>query len=135
MPDAKIPNINRISLAGRTTKDPEIKITPSGLQILRNTIAIEENYKDQAGNWQKQAHFFDFVCFKLSAEAATKIPKGTPIFLEGKLKTNNYTDQAGNNRKSIEITAETVQPLIWLEKQQAPQQSHNPTDRQGDAPF
>ena len=62
----KIPRINRSQISGRITKDPELKRTPSGTEVVRFTVAVDRGYKDKSGSWQSEAKFIpDHSCESL----------------------------------------------------------------------
>lgn len=73
-------NINTVVIAGRTTKDPEIKVTPSGTAVLSLSLAVNDTKKNAQGEWEETANFFDCVLFGERAERiAQYIIKGSKL--------------------------------------------------------
>lgn len=97
--------LNRVQLVGRIGQDAEIKYLENNTPVGRFSIAYSESYKDKNGDWQKRpTEWYDVVVWRNLAERAkTQIKKGKLAFVEGKLKTRQWTDKNGNNRKSFEI--------------------------------
>lgn len=90
--------INNVVLMGRLTFEPELKATPSGVSVLRFTVAIDRNVKD------KHTDFIECVAWKQTAEFISKyFHKGDMISLTGAIQTNNFTDKNGNKRKSVDV--------------------------------
>lgn len=118
MADLKMPRINKAMIAGRITHDLELKFTPKGTPVLRFNVAVDRRYKDESDQWQTSTSFIDVVVWSERAEGLAKqARKGTPVLVEGRIETRNYTDNSGNNRKSFEIIAENVQTLEWAPKE------------------
>lgn len=98
--------MNNITLVGRLTANPEMKTTAGGTNYTRFCIAVK---RPQANNGQPTADFIDVVAWKKTAEIITQYcQKGREIAITGRLSTNNYTDNAGNNRKAYEVIINTV---------------------------
>lgn len=96
--------INRMTLQGRLTRDPENRQTQSGTDVASFTIAWSEKYKDTEKKlfmpcvaWGNQALF---VCRYFA--------KGSEIIVEGNLTSRKWQDKDGNNRETIELTAERI---------------------------
>ena len=98
-------NINKIIIAGRLTKDPEIKTTPDGTTITNFSLAVNRYYKDK-----EETEFFNVVTFNKVAENVGKyLSKGAVAIVEGRLQTRNWEDKEGNKRTSVEVVADNVQ--------------------------
>ena len=104
-------NINKVTLAGRLTRDPELKYTSSGTAIADFSLAVTRFYKDQAGQSQEEADFIDVTAFGRSAEIIQKnLRKGNSIYVEGRLKLDQWTDkQSGQTRSKLKVIAESMQ--------------------------
>lgn len=99
--------LNRVIIAGRITKNPELKRTGSGTAVTSFTVACERDFKDQNG--KKETDFLDVVVWRNTAEFVSKyFSKGRMITVEGRLQIRNWKDQNGNNRKNTEIVAENI---------------------------
>jgi single-strand DNA-binding protein len=104
-------NINKVTLAGRLTRDPEIKYTPSGTAIADFSLAVTRYYKNSAGESQEDTDFIDVTAFGRSAEFIGKhLKKGSPVYVEGRLKLDQWTDkQSGQPRSKLRVVAESMQ--------------------------
>lgn len=99
--------INNVTLMGRLTYEPEIKVTPSGVSVIRFTIAVDRKYQADPSN--KQADFIDCIAWRQTAEFISRyFHKGSMIALEGSIQTSNYTDKNGVKRKQTEVVANNV---------------------------
>ncbi len=100
-------NYNRIILIGRLTRDPELRTTPEGVELVRCTVAVNRR---TAG--EDVADFFDFVAFRQQADfLANYATKGRLVLVEGRLQSRSYTDREGVRRKAYEIIAREVRLL------------------------
>lgn len=110
----RLPSINSCIVAGRLTRDLELKFTQSGTAVVNVPIAFDRNYRDGEGNWQKEANFIDAVLWGARAESAVQnLSKGSAVMVEGSIKTRTYTTKENETRKVVEINAFKVQPLEW----------------------
>lgn len=99
--------LNMVGLMGRLTYDPEIRVTTSGVSVLRFQIACDRTYQ-KAGE-ERKADFIDCVAWRQTAEFIGKyFHKGSMIAIEGTIQTDNYIDKNGNNRKQVEVVANNV---------------------------
>jgi single-strand DNA-binding protein len=104
-------NINKVTLAGRLTRDPEIKYTPSGTAIADFSLAVSRYYKNAGGESQEDTDFIDVTAFGRSAEIIGKhLGKASPVYVEGRLKLDQWTDkQSGQPRSKLRVVAESMQ--------------------------
>ena len=106
------PSVNKVFIAGNLTKDPELRHTSQGTSVASMSVAVNESYKGNDGEWKKKASFFNVVVWGKQAEFVSKYcVKGTPVFVEGKLQTRSYETSAGEKRYITEINASSVQSL------------------------
>lgn len=99
--------INSVVLMGRLTYEPELKVTPSGVSVIRFQMAVDRNYQTQGQ--EKQTDFIDVVAWRQTAEFVSRyFHKGSMIAIVGIIQTNNFTDRDGNKRKSVEVVANQV---------------------------
>ena len=112
MAEIKLPRLNRVYLVGRLTKDPEVKQTPTGKSVLNGRMASNHLYKDGQGNWQEEVTYIDVVAWQRLAELCGEyLSKGSPVLVEGRLRTRSWETNKGENRSVIEIRADRVQFL------------------------
>lgn len=99
--------LNRITITGRLTRDPELRTTQSGISVTSFSIANQRNYKNNSG--ERETDFFDVVAWRNTAEFVTKyFVKGSLVTVDGRLETRKFTDKQGNERKTVEIIADNV---------------------------
>jgi len=99
-------------LIGNVGKDPEIRHLENESMVASFPLATTERYKDKNGDWQDQTEWHNIVCWRILAERVEKyVKKGSQLFIEGKIRTNNWVDQSGQKRYSIEILADNIQLL------------------------
>ena len=104
-------NLNKVQLAGRLTRDPEIRHTTSGTAIADISLAVSRFYKTEAGETRDETDFIDVTAFGRSAEIIQKhLHKGNPLFVEGRLKLDQWDDkQTGAKRSKLKVIAESMQ--------------------------
>lgn len=130
MADLKLPRINKFIVSGRIANDLELKYTPKGTPVLRVTLAVDRNYKDESEQWQTVTSWIDCVAWSRWAESINNnAHKGSALLIEGRVDTRTWTDQNNVNRKSTEVTIEMVHYLEW----KAREDGSNPSD--GDIPL
>ncbi len=94
-------SFNKVILLGNLTRDIEIRAMPSGLSVGSFSIAVNERFKDRDGNWQDRATFIDCEIFGARAEAMAKyLSKGSPVFIEGRLRLDQWEDKNGGGKRS-----------------------------------
>ena len=97
--------LNRTTIAGRITKDLELKRTNSGTAVTTFSLAVERDFKN--ANGEKETEFYECVARKGTAEYLCQYSKkGSMIIVDGRLQTRAWQDKDGNNRKSVEIVVE-----------------------------
>ena len=122
----RFPIINNVVISGRLVRDVDIKHSANGVTIARMCIAVSKYFRDEFGNFQEQASFVDIVAFNKQAQVSQEsLKKGSPVLVEGELKTRTYTDQNNVNRKITEIIVDKIYPLEKDENYVANYQSQN----------
>ena len=102
-------NINSVIIEGNLTKAAELSSWGNGTPYCRFTIANNESYKDDAGNWVDIPSFFDCIIKGKYAEAMHKhLLKGRWVLVEGHLKQNKWKDENGNNHYAINIVVDNL---------------------------
>lgn len=92
--------INKAILYGNLTRDPELKALPSGAKVVEFGMATNRVYKDKDGNNKEEAEFHNIVSFGRQAEViAQYLKKGSPIFLEGRIRTRNWEAKDGTGKR------------------------------------
>lgn len=99
--------LNRVSLIGRLTKDPELRYTPSGVAVCNFTLAVDRNFKNAQG--ERDTDFIPCTVYRQTAEfAANYLAKGKMCGVDGRIQVRTYTGQDGQKRWVTEVIAENV---------------------------
>lgn len=102
-------SLNRVQLIGNITADPEVKLTPGGQQVATFNIATNRAWKDASGNKQEEVEYHSIVFWGRTAEICEQyLDKGKKVYVEGRLKTRSWEDQAGQKRYKTEIIGENL---------------------------
>jgi single-strand DNA-binding protein len=99
-------SVNKVTLLGNLGKDPEVRSTQSGMKIVNLRIATSESWNDKAsGERQERTEWHSVVIMndRLADVAEKYLRKGSKVYVEGKLQTRKWTDQAGQERYSTEV--------------------------------
>ena len=119
-------SINRVVVSGNLTRDPELRVTPVGTQVLGFGVAVNDRRRNQqTGEWEDYPNFIDCTMFGNRAEALSRIlRKGMKVAIEGKLRYSSWEDKNGGGRRSkVEIIPDEVVLMSQNPNgQQAPQQ-------------
>jgi single-strand DNA-binding protein len=100
-------SLNKVLLIGNLTRDPEVRMLPSGRSVCKFGLAINRNFKDAEGNRREEATFVDVESFGPRGEALAKFfSKGKPIFVEGRLKLDQWESQTGEKRSRLLVDLE-----------------------------
>ncbi len=102
--------MNKVSLTGRITKDPEIRYTPNGMANLLFTLAVDRQVRDASGN--RQADFISCVAWGTTADFMSRyVKKGNMLAVVGRIQTRNYQGQDNQMHYVTEIVVENVENL------------------------
>ena len=124
-------DLNRVTIIGRMTRDPEVRTTPTGKSVASISIATGRQWKDQAGQIQKETEFHNVVLWGRLADLASQyLRKASQLYVEGRLKTRDWTGQDGVKRYRTEIIADNIIMLGARSGNTAPM---NPTSSYGSA--
>lgn len=118
MPNIRLPEINRVFLVGRATKDSRLFISSNNnLPFCIITIANNRNYKDKnSGEWKKQTNYINVKITGMLAEnLCDQIKKGTPLYIEGSIETYKK-EFGGKNITNTLIRAQSVKILSVSEE-------------------
>lgn len=103
-------NVNKVIVMGNLTRDPEARAMPSGATVVNLSIATNRFWTDKSGQKQKETEFHNAVLFGRQAEIAKQyLVKGSPIFVEGRLKTRNWQGQDGVKKYRTEVIVSNLQ--------------------------
>ena len=105
-------SLNKVSLIGNLGKDPEERFFSDGSPVTNFSIACTEKYKDKMGEQKEITEWVNIVAFGKLAEISAKyLNKGSSVYIEGKLKTEKYTDKQGIERYATKVIASSLQLL------------------------
>ena len=104
--------LNRVYLMGNLTRDPEVRYTPSGIAVGDLGMAVNESYKSKSGEMIESTVFVDVEVWSRQAETCAEyLHKGSPVFVEGRLKLDQWENQQGEKRSKLRVRADRVQFL------------------------
>lgn len=140
-------SLNRVVLTGNVTRDPEIRLTTNGTQVMNFSVAVNDRRRNQhTGEWEERPSFIDCVLFGQRADSLSRIlRKGFKLAIEGKLRQNVW-EVEGQRRSRIEVV---VDDLDFMSRRDgaptpatpqfspppAPQPSYDTQANQSDVPF
>jgi len=125
---------NLVILIGNLGRGPEVRYTPNGTAVANFTIATTDTWTKD-GEKQSHTEWHRIVAWgKLGEICGEYLTKGKQVYIEGRIRTNEWEDQDGNKRESKEIVAFVMQMLGQKEKRQdnKPEKPASDTD---DLPF
>jgi single-strand DNA-binding protein len=115
---------NRVQLIGHLGAAPEIKILESGAKVTRISIATNESYKMQNGEWKEETMWHNVQAWNQLAERMQQqLVKGSFIMIEGKLVNRSYTDTSGVKKYITEVRAVS---MLKLDKKASESLSNEP---------
>ena len=100
-------DLNRATIIGRLTRDPEVRSTPNGKSVASFSVATGRQWTDANGQKQKQTEFHNIVMWGKQAETSQQyLRKASKIYIEGRLQTREWAGQDGVKRTRTEIIAD-----------------------------
>jgi single-strand DNA-binding protein len=100
--------MNKITIIGNLTRDPELRTTASGVQVCSFTVAVNKRNKDAAN----AADFFRVTAWRGLADICARyIAKGSKVACSGSVSVSTYTGNDGQTRATLEVTADDVEFL------------------------
>ena len=107
-----MPSYNRVILMGNFTRDPELRFLPNNTAVCDMGLAVNDRFQNKAtGQWEDRPNFVDCTAFGRTAENISKFfSKGRPIFIEGKLRFEQWEDRtSGQKRSKLKVVVDTWQ--------------------------
>jgi single-strand DNA-binding protein len=131
-------SVNKVILVGNLGADPETRYLPSGDAVSNIRLATTDRYKDKASGEMKEATEWHRVSFfgRLAEVVSEYLKKGSSVYIEGRIRTRKYTDQAGVEKYSTEIVADQMQMLggrLPADRSESSGDSFDSQDRQRSA--
>jgi len=120
--------VNKVILVGNLGQDPEIRYQPSGGAVANLSIATSESWRDkQTGENKEQTEWHRVVLFgKLAEVAGEYLRKGSQVYIEGKLRTRKWQDQAGQDKYTTEVVVNVGGVMQMLGGKQESGQQQKP---------
>jgi len=105
--------INKVIIVGNLGNDPEVRYSQAGMAMTSISVATSESWKDKTSGEQQERTEWHRIKFfgKLAEIAGEYLKKGSQVYVEGKLRTDKYTDKAGVEKYSTDIIADEMQML------------------------
>lgn len=107
-----MPNLNKVMLMGNLTRDPELRFLPNNnMPVCNLGLAVNRTWTDrQTSEKRQETTFVDLEAFARTAEVINQyFRKGSPIFIEGRLKLDQWQDREGNNRSKLKVIVESFE--------------------------
>jgi single-strand DNA-binding protein len=105
-------SFNKITIVGYLGRDPELRYTPQGMALCKMSIATTERRKNVTGETEEHTTWFRVTAWGRQAELANEyLTKGRQVYVEGRLRLEEYTDREGQKRFSAEVSATEIQFL------------------------
>ena len=100
---------NRVILIGNLTRDVELRYLQSGMAVTDIGLAVNEKYKNSNGEWVEEVSFVDVTVWGRTAEVMSEyLGKGSPVFIEGRLKLDSW-EKDGQKRSKLKVICERMQ--------------------------
>ena len=114
-------SINRVTLSGNLTRDPELRSTSAGLPVMQVNVAVNDRRKNlQSGEWEDFPNFVDCTMFGQRADSVAKlVHKGSKVAIEGKLRWSQW-EKDGQKRSKIEVV---IDEFEFMSKHEKPQET------------
>jgi single-strand DNA-binding protein len=105
--------LNKVMLIGNLGNAPDVRTTAGGMTVAKLSVATASSRKDpQTGNWVEETEWHRVALFGKIAEVAQQyLHKGSKVYIEGRLKTNKWQDDSGNDRYTTEVICNEMQML------------------------
>ena len=118
-------SINRVNISGNLTRDPDLRATASGSQVLSFGVAVNDRAKNpQTGEWEDRPNFVDCVVFGRRAESlANLLSKGMKVAIEGKLRYSSWETKDGQKRSKLEVVVDEIEFFTQRKQQSQPVQN------------
>jgi len=133
-----MPSYNKVLLMGNLTRDPQLKQTPNNMSVAEIGLACNRKFKGKDGEMREETTFVDCEAWGRTAETMAKyLSKGRPVFVEGRLKLDQWQDKDGSNRSKLRVVIESFQFIDSRGGQSStpPQETATTAPPSDDVPF
>lgn len=124
-------SLNKVSLIGNLTRDPELRYTPSGAAVCTIGLATNRYWTTEAGEKKEETEFHRVVAWNKLAELCSQLlTKGRKVYVEGRLRTSAWQAQDGSQRNTTEIV---IEDMILLDSRRPVSPEEAPPEVSGGA--
>jgi single-strand DNA-binding protein len=121
--------VNRVILVGNLGRDAELRFTGGGTPVAKFSVATTETFKGRDGERKEETEWHRINLWGKSAETlAQYLTKGKQVYIEGRLRTQKWKDKDGNDRTSVEVTADRVTLLSGGPRRDAAERPDTPSE-------
>jgi single-strand DNA-binding protein len=107
-----MPTLNRVQLIGHLGKDPETRFIPTGKKVTHFTLAVNNHWTSAQGEAKESTNWFYIEAWGRPGEVCAKyLHKGSLVFIEGRLKTEQYEDKSGETKYITKVVLQSIQRL------------------------
>jgi single-strand DNA-binding protein len=125
-------SLNKVTLIGNLTRDPELRYTPTGAAVCTIGLATNRTWVTDAGEKKEETEFHRVVAWNKLAELCSQLlSKGRKVYVEGRLRTSAWQAQDGSQRTSTEIV---IEDMIVLDSKRPGEEAGEPQDKPPAAP-
>lgn len=103
-------SLNKVQLIGNLGAEPKTITSQNGQSFVTATLATNESFK-QSDEWKTRVEWHQLVMFGKLTKIVEYLQKGSQVYVEGKLRSNQWTDGDGNTRHSLSIVVSNIQLL------------------------
>ena len=115
MTELKLPEVNRVTLSGRLTHEPDRRYAPDGTHVTSFSLAFHRRYRTSAGKYAEHTGFVTVMTYQRLAEVCGQyLKKGSAVLVEGRLQMREWQGSQGDKRQRLEIRADSVHFLERL---------------------
>jgi single-strand DNA-binding protein len=109
MTELKFPEVNRVFLSGRLTRDPDLRFAADGTPVTSFSIAFHRRYRARDGRFAEQTGYMAVLTYQRLAEVCgARLKKGSPVLVEGRLQMREWAGPRGDATQRIELRADLV---------------------------
>ena len=109
MTELKFPEVNRVFLSGRLTRDPDLRFAADGTPVTSFTIAFHRRYRARDGRFAEQTGYVAVLTYQRLAEVCgARLHKGSPVLVEGRLQMREWAGPKGGAQQKLELRADLV---------------------------
>jgi single-strand DNA-binding protein len=126
-------SLNKVLLIGNLGKDPEVRYTPDGSPVATFSLATSDSWTDKSGSRQEHTEWHTIVAWNKLADLCKRfLSKGRQVYIEGRIRSREWTDRDGNKKRTTEVIA--TQMVLLGSRPQAAEATQQPMDTASRAP-